>query len=168
MGHTAIAKQLLDQGCYYLAGVPGFFRTEDGNWALTGLPRGILIPVRNVCGQIQGLQLRKDNSVKRKFRWVSSMGGKDGCGAECWTHLAGPATETLILTEGPMKADVIHALTGLSVLAVPGVNGLSQLSETLGFAAQSWSGEHQDRLRYGLHIELSCANRVRGTVRSAG
>ena len=121
MGHTAIAKQLQDQGCY-LAGVPGFFRTEDGNWALTGLPRGILIPVRNVCGQIQGLQLRKDNSVKRKFRWVSSMGEKDGCGAECWTHLAGPATETLILTEGPMKADVIHALTGFSVLAVPGVN----------------------------------------------
>ena len=30
-----------------------------------------------------------------------------------------------------MKADVIHALTGLSVLAVPGVNGLSQLSEAL-------------------------------------
>ena len=130
MGHAAIAKQLQDQGCY-LAGVPGFFRTEDGNWALTGLPRGILIPVRNVCGQIQGLQLRKDNSVKRKFRWVSSMGEKDGCGAECWTHLAGAATDTLILTEGPMKADVIHALTGLSVLAVPGVNGLSQLSETL-------------------------------------
>jgi len=37
----------------------------------------------------------------------------------------------LVLTEGPMKADVIHALTGLTVLAVPGVNSLTQLETTL-------------------------------------
>ena len=35
------------------------------------------------------------------------------------------------LTEGPMKADVIHALTGLTVLAVPGVNALTQLEIAL-------------------------------------
>lgn len=34
---------------------------------------------------------------------------------------------TLVLTEGPMKADVINALTGMTVLAVPGVNTLTQL-----------------------------------------
>ena len=32
MGLTAIAKQLQNEGCY-LAGVPGFFRTEQGNWS---------------------------------------------------------------------------------------------------------------------------------------
>ena len=37
----------------------------------------------------------------------------------------------LVLTEGPMKADVINALTGLTVLAVPGVNTLTQLESTL-------------------------------------
>ena len=31
-----------------------------------------------------------------------------------------------------MKADVIHALTGITVLAVPGVNALAQLQKTLG------------------------------------
>ena len=31
------------------------------------------------------------------------------------------------LTEGPMKADVIHYLTGQTVLAVAGVNSLTQL-----------------------------------------
>lgn len=30
-----------------------------------------------------------------------------------------------------MKADIIHALTGLTVLAVPGVNALTKLEETL-------------------------------------
>lgn len=36
-----------------------------------------------------------------------------------------------LLTEGPMKADVIHTLTGLTVIAVPGVNTLTQLEKTL-------------------------------------
>ena len=37
----------------------------------------------------------------------------------------------LVLTEGPMKADVINALTGLTVLAVTGVNTLTKLEQTL-------------------------------------
>ena len=37
----------------------------------------------------------------------------------------------VLLTEGPMKADVIHALTGQTVLAVPGVNSLAQLGPAL-------------------------------------
>lgn len=56
---------------------------------------------------------------------------KDGCKAEGWTHLSGPVRPMLVLTEGPMKADVINALTGLTVLAVPGVNTLTQLELTL-------------------------------------
>ena len=125
-GMSMIAKQLRQEG-YYLAGVPGFFRKEDGNWTFIHEKRGILIPVRDYKGQIQGLQIRRDNTEKRKFRWVSSTDMKDGCKAEGWTHLAGPIVETVVLTEGPMKADVIHALTGITVLAVPGVNTLTQL-----------------------------------------
>ena len=125
-GMSMIAKQLRQEG-YYLAGVPGFFRKEDGNWTFIHEKRGILIPVRDHKGQIQGLQIRRDNTEKRKFRWVSSTDMKDGCKAEGWTHLAGPIVETVVLTEGPMKADVIHALTGITVLAVPGVNTLTQL-----------------------------------------
>lgn len=47
------------------------------------------------------------------------------------TGLAGKVRSTILLTEGPMKADVIHALTGLTVLAVPGVNSLTQLAMAL-------------------------------------
>ena len=130
VGLSAIAKQLQDRGCY-LAGIPGFFRTESNNWALVHEARGIVIPVRDVNGQIQGLQIRRDNASKRKFRWISSPEKKDGCRAECWTHLRGPITRSVLLTEGPMKADVIYSLTGLTTLAVPGVNGLSHLKQTL-------------------------------------
>lgn len=33
--------------------------------------------------------------------------------------------------EGPVKTDVIHTLTGMTVLAVPGVNALTQLQKAL-------------------------------------
>lgn len=130
MGTTAIARQLQSEGCY-LAGVPGFYRTEDNAWSFVNEKRGILIPVRDTNGYIQGLQIRRDDCNKRKFRWVSSAEKKDGCRAEGWTHFVGPLRPLVVLTEGPMKSDVIHALTGLTVLAVPGVNALTQLRLTL-------------------------------------
>lgn len=129
-GLAAIAKQLREEG-YYLSGVPGFYKTEENVWTFIKEKRGIIIPVKDYKGRIQGLQIRRDNSEKRKFRWVSSADLKDGCKAEGWTHIAGPVTNEVILTEGPMKADVIHALSGITVIAVPGVHSLTQLKETL-------------------------------------
>ena len=130
IGMSSLAKQLQSDG-HYLAGVPGFYRGEAGEWTFVKEKRGILIPVRDVNGMIQGLQIRRDDVQKRKFRWISSANMKDGCKAEGWTHLVGEVTQQIILTEGPMKADVIHALTGQTVLAVPGVNALTKLEETL-------------------------------------
>lgn len=132
VGLQAIAKQLTAEG-FYLAGVPGFYRTENDQWTFVRQSRGILIPVRDPEGRIQGLQIRRDNAVKRKFRWVSSTGKKDGCKAEGWTHVTGVPKPEVILTEGPMKADVITYLSGKTVLAVPGVNALTQLGLTLEY-----------------------------------
>ena len=130
MGATSIARQLQTDGVY-LAGVPGFYRTEKDEWTFSHDNRGILIPVRDCDGRIQGLQVRLDKTEKRKFRWFSSTDRKDGCRSEGWTHLAGEVVETIIITEGPMKADVINALTGYSVLAVPGVQSLKHLEVAL-------------------------------------
>lgn len=130
IGASAIAKQLLNAG-YYLAGVPGFYRDNDDNWTFVQEKRGILIPARNMGGQIQGLKIRRDDVSKGKFRWISSIEKKDGCQAKGWTHLAGPVCREILITEGPMKADIVNTLTGRTVLAVPGVNGLTQLEETL-------------------------------------
>lgn len=130
IGTLQIAKQLQEEG-FYLSGVPGFYREDSGLWSFIHEKRGILIPVRDIHGRIQGLQIRCDNVQKRKFRWVSSSEMNDGCKAEGWTHLVGAIQPSLVLTEGPMKADVINALTGRTVLAVPGVNTLTQLEVTL-------------------------------------
>ena len=129
LGFASLAKRLREKGLY-LAGVPGFYKSQ-GQWTLKIPGRGILIPVRDIQGQIQGLQVRLDNVERRKFRWLSSNGLEEGCGAKTWVHLAGEPRPLVLLTEGPMKADVIHFLTGQTVLAVAGVNSLSQLKPAL-------------------------------------
>ena len=128
-GFSAIARKLQGQG-HYLAGVPGFYR-KDGQWTLCCEQRGILIPVRDMEGRIQGLQIRRDNVEKRKYRWLSSSERTDGCKAEGWTHIAGQPRKRIFLTEGPLKADIVHALSGQTVLAVPGVNALTHLDIAL-------------------------------------
>lgn len=130
IGTKALAKQLTDAGLN-LAGVPGFYMTDDDSWAFAHEQRGILVPVRDMNGKIQGMQIRRDNVQKRKFRWVSSGEKKEGCACSGWTHIAGGVNSLMLLTEGPMKADVIHTLTGFSVIAVPGVNSLTQLKLSL-------------------------------------
>ncbi|MEY8389802.1 DUF3854 domain-containing protein [Lachnospiraceae bacterium 45-W7] len=130
VGMSAIARQLQSEGICP-AGVPGFYRDKNGEWTFVHEKRGILVPVRDRLGRIQGMQIRRDDVSKRKFRWVSSTEMEEGCHAEGWTHLAGTVQSVILLTEGPMKADVIHALTGLTVLAVPGVNSLTQLQIAL-------------------------------------
>ena len=129
LGFTSLAKHLREEGCY-VAGVPGFYKEQD-QWTLKFPGRGILIPVRDQQKRIQGMQVRLDNVEKRKFRWLSSAGLPEGCGAKTWVHLAGEPRPLVLLTEGPMKADVIHFLTGQTVLAVAGVNSLSQLRPVL-------------------------------------
>ena len=132
VGFSALAKQLQSEG-YYLGGVPGFYHTKDGAWTFVQERRGILIPARDQDGKIQGLQIRLDKIKKGKFRWISSIGKQDGCKAEGWTHMIGTPKPTVLLTEGPLKADVIHYITGQTVIAVPGVNSLKHLKETLEY-----------------------------------
>ena len=50
---------------------------------------------------------------------------------EGWVHVVGEVKPFAVITEGPLKADVLHALTGLTVISVPGVNTLSHLKTTL-------------------------------------
>ncbi|MCL2816154.1 MAG: hypothetical protein FWD23_16290 [Oscillospiraceae bacterium] len=129
-GWQTIARKLQDEGLY-LSGIPGFYREDNGKWTFVEVKRGILIPVCDIQGRIQGLQIRRDDIERRKFRWISSSERNDGCRAEGWTHLAGEIREEILLIEGPMKADVVNYLTGITALSVPGVNSLTQLQSTL-------------------------------------
>jgi hypothetical protein len=129
-GGRALAERIQDIG-HSLAGVPGFCKDDDGQWTFAATRRGILVPVRDIQGRIQGLKIRLDNEKKRKYRWVSGAGLTGGCGAEGWIHIAGPVRERVLLIEGPMKADVVHCFTGKTAIAVPGVNSLKHLEKTL-------------------------------------
>ena len=130
IGEKALAKRLSSKG-YNLAGIPGFYMDNTRQWTFIHNKRGILAPVKDSKGRKQGMQVRRDNVEKRKYRWVSSKDLPGGHGAEGWVHIAGQPSERVILTEGPLKADVIHYLTGITVIAVPGVNSLNHLEKTL-------------------------------------
>ena len=130
VGGRIIAKQLLAAGCQ-IEGIPGFYKENNNDWTFIEMKRGIMVPVLDIQGRIQGLQVRRDNVERRKYRWVSSADISGGCAAESWIHLAGPIRQIILLSEGPMKADIIYHLTGQTVLAVPGVNSLKHLHSTL-------------------------------------
>ena len=78
-------------------------RTEEGHWegdTVVGKRNGkesVILTLLEMCirDRIQGLQIRRDNVEKRKFRWVSSADKKDGCRAEGWTHLAGEPSQNV-------------------------------------------------------------------------
>ncbi len=133
---SAIPEQMHDLGAvlyirgYSLEGVPGFY-VNAGTWSFRCDYAGILIPVMDLDGCIQGLQLRLDSKEKRKFRWISSGGMNQGTQAHSFPHFIGNQSDSIILTEGPMKGDIIHALSRMTVLAVPGVNCLSLLEPVL-------------------------------------
>ena len=156
LGFSSLAKRLREKGLY-LAGVPGFYKNQS-QWTLKIPGRGILIPVRDVQGQIQGLQVRLDNVEKRKFRWLSSNGLEEGCGAKTWVHLAGEPRPLVLLTEGPMKADVIHFLTGQTVLAVAGVNSLSQLQPLL----EELNAAGMEKVMTAFDMDYLCNPHVKG------
>lgn len=127
---TNISKKLLAEKVQ-LQGVAGFYQTKSGVWTMDKA-NGILIPFRDENGLIQGLHIRNDNDTSRKFRWVSSSDKLNGCRSRAYTHLVGSLnTDTIILTEGGMKADIINALSGHTVLAVSGVGCLESLESTL-------------------------------------
>jgi DNA primase len=121
-----------------LVGVPGFYK-DHGRWKLADYASGYLIPQKNIQGEIQGMQIRR-RFVKNggKYIFLSSSGKETGTKAYAFVHVAlsqypaanGTVREA-ILTEGPLKADLINKFSGMPVLAVPGVSSLSLLPETL-------------------------------------
>lgn len=132
-----IAKSLIYQGAD-LIGVPGFYKDEKETWTMVGQGSGFFIPVRSLEGKIErgkgyveGLQIRSDNPSDSKYRWLSSREMKDGSGALTWSHFVGYPEEEVILTEGPLKADIIYRFLNIPVIAIPGVNAITQLDRML-------------------------------------
>lgn len=119
-----------------LDGIPGFYRADSGEWRMyTNKSGGIFIPVCDKDGYIQGLQVRLDicGGDGKKFRWFSTNGYRSGTGVKSWVHVVGDtSSKTAYLTEGPMKGDISSVLSGGRLfLAIPGVNSIEYLSDTI-------------------------------------
>lgn len=131
-----VGATLAEKG-YILKGVPGFYKENDA-WTLRKMPACLLIPQRDGHGRIQGCQVRVDrqSADHGKYLSLSSYDFPEGTGGEAWVHFVGKKTpenlKKIVLTEGPLKADVISHLTGgRPVLAIPGVNAVGKLPAIL-------------------------------------
>lgn len=118
-------------------GVPGFWKNQNGRWMLAG-ESGMIVPVRNVLGDITGLKIRSDRKETiGKYTQLSSNPKKDkdgnskypfGTKAKIAVHYPifgrpnGPIKK-LRITEGELKADVASALgdNDTYTISLPGV-----------------------------------------------
>ena len=131
-GRRLLASLLRSHGVDLL-GVPGF-RTYYGDWTLAG-SNGLIIPVRNKEGLIQGMKIRLDstNDPGRKYRWLSSRDMTNGTRSYSWVHVTGDTmSKRAYLTEGPLKGDVASFLAHDALfVCIGGVNSLNGLTDTL-------------------------------------
>ncbi len=140
-GFQKITNAIIEAGCK-VEGVPGFYMDANKKWTMNFKPylSGIVVPVMSVEGKIQGMQIRLDNpsNPKRRYIWFSSVEGEKGVSSGSPVHFIGdPADKTVYITEGPIKANVAHSISGKSFVAIPGANSLSSLHPVLEILKQN-------------------------------
>ena len=156
----ALCKRLLVAGCR-LEGVPGFFQDKFGNWTFVALTPGIIVPQKTINNQIFGFQIRKDDDkrtfneetgeLEEKCVWFSSKNCRNGCKATAGINFScdfmydektgkywmynktfGRTVTAVMLTEGAMKADLVHCLEpSIPVISVAGVHSTTYLEQIL-------------------------------------
>jgi len=157
-----------------LTGVPGFFRYGD-HWRFAAGGPGFFVPVRDVQCRIQACQVRLDYGSTRYIWFSSATANQGGTSSGTPIHFARPwravSTGEAIITEGPLKADVIAERLDACVVAVAGVNAFQD-----GFGR--WLREQLPMLRTVLigfdsdwHLKPQVENamlRLMATVEGAG
>jgi len=148
-----ITARLMERGCV-VQGVPGFYQDSGGRWTVKFYQRtsGILIPIRGVDGLLHGLQIRLDIPIKdkddppekqgTKYLPLSSAGKPMGVTSGSPVHFVGdPCSRVVYVTEGPLKADIAHALTGRTFAATAGANNTAGLDELFAFLRRNGTEE---------------------------
>lgn len=133
-GYKKLVERLVEEGCI-VQGVPGFYQDKDGRWTVSFSAKnaGFLVPVRNMDGLIVGMQTRLDHPYDgRKYIWFSSASLLMGVTSKSPVHFVGEeGKKTVYVTEGPLKADLSHHLSGESFVAVAGVTQYGNLSPVM-------------------------------------
>ena len=144
-----LTERLIRQGCT-VAGVPGFYMDEHGQWTVKFGSRtsGILIPAVGIDGLIRGAQILLDVPLKNpgdspektgaKYIWLSSSTKYMGVTSGSPVHFIGnPFARTIYVTEGLLKADIAHFLMNRSFVAIAGANNAAQLESLFALLAQN-------------------------------
>lgn len=144
-----IPKDIMKRGLS-LCGIPAFYKAKSKDlWLLCANKSGILVPYRSRNALIQGFQNRKNTEEldegEDKYGWLSSNNMNMGTKSLAYIHYACDFTkntqgeiepvlgESVCLTEGAMKGDLFHAITGFPTICVAGVNSLTELDEELEY-----------------------------------
>lgn len=145
----SLTQRLLAQGCT-VQGVPGFYQNGQGQWtvAFSSRATGILIPAVGIDGLLYGAQILldvpfrdKDDPPEKagaKYIWLSSSSKPMGTSSGSPIHFVGnPFARVIYVTEGLLKADIAHCLTGRSFAAVAGANNVRGLDAAFSVLAQN-------------------------------
>lgn len=137
-GRFDLAKKLVERlGEADARGVPGLFvatREDTSTYWMVGGWSGMLVPQRNLAGQIVALKVRRDDADlgpdDEKYLYITSS-GKDRGGASAISSVHVPiggefpidgALEGIIrITEGELKADAATVLSHTPTISIPGV-----------------------------------------------
>ena len=179
----AIADKLVKQGCT-VQGVPGFYVDDKGRWTVRFYSKtsGIIIPIKSMGGLIQGLQVRLDHPIRDKddppdkvgvkYLTLSSSDKNMGTSSGTPVHFVGdPTARVVYVTEGALKADVAHALTGRTFLATIGASntsGLDSLFDALQRSGTEEIIEAEDMDKYRNKAVNSGASKVYLLARKHG
>ena len=136
--YKRIIAELIERGCV-LEGVPGFYcQRETGQWVLDFRGSGIMMPDRNIAGQIEAIQIRLDRVYRQKFYNFTSVEQYYGTQAKCCPHCIGvhEGIQSVCLTEGIMKADLAYCFAQGSAYAsgfvgLTGANNRGQFDRAL-------------------------------------
>jgi hypothetical protein len=125
-GRARLARDLREQLGDALLSVPGFVvkQGERGPYVTIAGAAGMLVPVRDPAGLVVALLSRRDDAGNGpRYSYLSSAKhGGPGPGAPPHVPLGIKApAETVRLTEGSLKADVAHALSGLPTVGAAGL-----------------------------------------------
>lgn len=149
----AITSKLIKEGCT-VQGVPGFFMDDTGKWTVRYFQRtaGIIVPYVGIDGLIQGLQTRLDVPIKgkddppdkvgMKYLWLASADKPMGVSSGSPVHFVGdPHARVIYVTEGALKADIAHALSGRTFVATGGAGCTAQLDDLFAFLSRNGTEE---------------------------
>lgn len=148
-----LTERLIKQGCR-VQGVPGFYVNDYGKWTVKFYQRtsGILIPLYGVDRLLHGLQIRLDHPIRdendppdkvgSKYLPLTSSGKNQGVTSGSPVHFIGdPHARVVYVTEGALKADIVHALTGRTFVATMGANNTNGLDELFSFLRRNGTEE---------------------------